>query len=152
KRPVLRPASRTRIPSQVPPMRAAKTPVFHRGKLNFASVPILKFAGVGYRALSEFQNHRDTSNLLIPSVVLISKFAQSPISNSGDLRNHDTRPGFGISLLQWSSLSLASPVEPDLCLSGEALDVSGELALEGERGEEAGLGLVFGGGVDERRI
>src|SRR5690242_7282882 len=34
---------------------------------------------------------KDTSKLLIPSVVMVSKFALRPISRSCELRNHDTR-------------------------------------------------------------
>jgi hypothetical protein len=42
---------------------------------------------------------KDTSNLLISSVVFISKFAQSAISKSCELRNHDTSGGGSSDLL-----------------------------------------------------
>src|SRR5215475_13811637 len=59
-----------------------------------ASVPIPKFASYRYQRANEFRNRKDTSNLLISSVVLVSKFAMNLnlISAIGELRNHDTRP------------------------------------------------------------
>src|SRR5258708_39218485 len=64
------------------------------------SVPIPKFASSLYSAPGEFRNQRDTSNVLIPSVVLVSKFARRSISECGELRNHDTS---NLLILVWFS-------------------------------------------------
>src|SRR6266700_4671797 len=52
--------------------------------------PDSEIRNISISPFSEFRNRKDTSNALIPSVVLVSKFARRSISECGDLRNHDT--------------------------------------------------------------
>src|SRR6266567_465251 len=52
--------------------------------------PDSEIRNISISPFSEFRNRKDTSNVLIPSVVLVSKFARRSISECGELRNHDT--------------------------------------------------------------
>ena len=76
------PPALTRLPCQIDAgaAGAANSAMINAKGGAVPSVLILKFARVRYQGQCEFQNRKDTSNLLIPGVVLISKFAQSAIS------------------------------------------------------------------------
>src|SRR6266699_1511488 len=65
---------------------------------------------------SEFRNRKDTSNVLIPSVVLVSKFARRSISECGELRYHDTSQKSGLSA--WG-IGGASPPNNEIGFSAQ---------------------------------
>src|SRR6266702_4744217 len=75
------------------PIRAGHWP--HRGWESSAiesyKCPDSEIRNISISPFSEFRNRKDTSNVLIPSVVLVSKFARRSISECSELRNHDTR-------------------------------------------------------------
>src|SRR6266567_9552452 len=52
--------------------------------------PDSEIRNISISPFSEFRNRKDTSNVLIPSVVLVSKFARRSISECGELRKHET--------------------------------------------------------------
>src|SRR6266700_205516 len=104
--------------------------------------PDSEIRNISISPFSEFRNRKDTSNVLIPSVVLVSKFARRSISECGELRNHDTRlslglfaalgPHFGQRALQHPNLHIVGDLDHELAI---VLDL-GHLADQSAGGDD----------------
>src|SRR6266700_6886218 len=88
--------------------------------------PDSEIRNISISPFSEFRNRKDTSNVLIPSVVLVPEFARRSISECGELRNHDTRlslglfaalgPHFGERALQHPNLHIVGDLDHELAI------------------------------------